>query len=75
MKFNIGNHLQEIGSHHAFDAITVHGYVVDTANIPDVDWYLIENDELGLVNHWVPENKLEFHKQTLREGKLKELGI
>ena len=75
MKFNIGDHLQEIGSHHAFDAITVHGYVVDTANIPDVDWYLIENDELGLVNHWVPENKLELHKQTLRENKLKELGI
>ena len=38
-------------------------------------WYLLENDELGLVNHWVPENKLELHKQPLREQKLKELGI
>ena len=58
----------EIGSHR-------HGYVVDTANIPDVDWYLIKNDELGLVNHWVPEDKLELNKQTLRENKLKKLGI
>jgi hypothetical protein len=38
-------------------------------------WYLIKNDELGLVNHWVPEHMLESYKKTLREGKLKELGI
>ena len=68
MKFNIGGHLQEIGSHH-------HGYVVDTSKQSTRNWYLLENDELGLVNNWVPENKLELHKQTLRENKLKELGI
>ena len=69
MKFNIGDHLQEIGS-------TAHGIVtVQRRNWLDRNWYKINNDELGLVNHWVPENKLEFHKQTLREGKLKELGI
>ena len=36
---------------------------------------MIENDELDLVNHWVPEWNLELHKQTLRESKLNELGI
>jgi hypothetical protein len=74
MKFNIGDHLQEIGSHR-------HG-IVTHINYGDSSfrnlWYLIKNDELGLtnrVNHWVPESKLELHKQTLREWKLKELGI
>jgi hypothetical protein len=44
-------------------------------NQDDVTWYLLENDELGLVNHWVPESKLELHKQPLRDKKLNELGI
>ena len=72
MKFNIGDHLQEIDSHH-------HGIVTqftdDVKDIQDKNWYLLENDELDLVNHWVPEYKLELHKQPLREQKLKELGI
>ena len=55
MKYKIGDHLQEIGSHH-------HGIVTDYKK----GWYMIENDELGLVNHWVPEWNLELHKQTLR---------
>jgi hypothetical protein len=78
MKFNIGDHLQEIGS-------TTHGIVMNLKESSldrkgfvvsrTKNWYQIKNDELGLVNHWVPENKLELHKQTLRENKLKELGI
>jgi hypothetical protein len=69
MKFKIGDHLQEIGT-------TNSGIVTDIADIDElVIWYLIENDELGLVNHWVPQNKLELHKKTLREVKLKDLGI
>ena len=69
MKFKIGDHLQEIGT-------TNSGIVTDIADIDElVIWYLIENDELGLVNHWVPRNKLGLHKQTLREVKLKDLGI
>jgi len=85
MKFNIGDHLQEIDS--------VNGYVVESFRdeSPSADgcagaqrrpstksstnWYLLENDELGLVNHWVPESKLELHKQPLRDKKLNELGI
>jgi len=69
MKFNIGDHLQEIGS--------VNGYVVEsfTSTKSSTNWYLLENDELGLVNHWVPESKLELHKQPLRDKKLNELGI
>jgi hypothetical protein len=67
MKFKIGDHLQVIGT-------TTWGIVTDIADI-DVIWYLIKNDELGLMNHWVPQNKLELHKQTLREVKLKDLGI
>jgi hypothetical protein len=78
MKFKIGDHLQEIGS-------IYHGRVIKTIienlllNYRDISlrkiWYLIENDELGLVNHWVPESKLELHKQPLREQKLEQLGI
>jgi hypothetical protein len=69
MKFKIGDHLQEIET-------TTRGIVTDIADIEDdVIWYLIKNDELGLINHWVPQNKLELHKQTLREVKLKDLGI
>ena len=72
MKFNIGDHLQEIGS-------TTHGIVMNLKESSVVsrtkNWYQIKNDELGLVNHWVPENMLESYKKTLREGKLKELGI
>lgn len=70
-KFTIGDHLQEIGS-------TPNGIVVTvdtTRTSPTDNWYMIKNDELDLVNHWVPEYKLELHKQTLRENKLKELGI
>ena len=64
MKFNIGDHLQEINTLH-------HGEVTDLKG----GWYIIENDELGLVNHWVPEYNLELHKQTLRDNVLNELGI
>lgn len=69
MKFKIGDHLQEIDS--------VNGYVVEsfTSTKSSTNWYLLENDELGLVNHWVPEYKLELHKQPLRDKKLNELGI
>ena len=67
MKFNIGDHLQEIDS-------TAHGIVENLFGLSDlkttVIWYLIKNDELNLINHWVPENKLELHKQTLRDNKL-----
>lgn len=77
MKFKIGDHLKEIGSY-------AHGIVTHLTDGKhriygkignDRNWYLIKNDELGLVNHWVPEDKLELHKQTLRENKLKELEI
>jgi hypothetical protein len=72
MKFNKGDHLQETGTKY-------HGIVkdfnYDVTNSNDVNWYLIENDELELVNHWVPEYKLELHKQPLREQKLEQLGI
>lgn len=64
MKYKIGDHLQEIDS-------TSNGEVTDYKK----GWYMIENDELDLVNHWVPEYSLELHKQTLRERKLNELGI
>ena len=64
MKYKIGNYLQEIDS-------TSNGEVTDYKK----GWYMIENDELGLVNHWVPEWNLELHKQTLRENRLNELGI
>ena len=73
MKFTIGDHLQETGTKN-------HGIVICFECLyhskgKDNNWYEIKNVELGLVNHWVPENKLELHKQTLREIKLKELGI
>ena len=72
MKFNIGDHLQEIDTPY-------HGYVTDigesSINNNDETWYLIENDELELVNHWVPESNLELHKQPLRDLKLEQLGI
>jgi len=74
MKFKIGDHLQEIDS--------VNGYVVESFTSyaqwrakSSTNWYLLENDELGLVNHWIPEYKLELHKQPLRDKKLNELGI
>jgi hypothetical protein len=76
MKFNIGDHLQEIDSRHD---TPYHGYVTDigesSINNNDEAWYLLENDELNLVNHWVPESNLELHKQPLRESKLEQLGI
>ena len=87
MKFNIGDHLQEIDSNN-------HGIVIkyDKQNFrlfhsfqPGLSkrgqtkrgqtWYLLENDELGLINHWTPESKLKLHKQVLRDLKLKQLGI
>jgi len=72
MKFNIGDHLQEIDTPY-------HGYVTDigesSINNNDETWYLLENDELNLVNHWVPESNLELHKQPLRDSKLEQLGI
>jgi hypothetical protein len=82
MKFKIGDHLQEIGSHR--HGIVTHQYAVACNRMLNINygdssfrnlWYLIKNDELRLINHWVPESKLELHKQTLREWKLKELGI
>jgi hypothetical protein len=71
MKFKKGDHLQEIGSiYHGivsnYDFATFHWNKEEA-------WYLIENDELELVNHWVPESKLELHKQPLRELKLDRL--
>jgi hypothetical protein len=72
MKFNIGDHLQEIDTPH-------HGYVTEIgeSNINNSDeiWYLLESDEMEFINHWVPESKLELHKQPLRESKLNQLGI
>ena len=59
MNYKVGDHLQEIDS--------VDGYVVEsfTSTKSGTDWYLLENDELKLINHWVPESKLELHKQPL----------
>lgn len=75
MKFNIGDHLQEIDSiHHGIVTHINYGDPSTFGSFRNL-WYLLENDELDLVNHWVPENKLELHKQPLREQKLKELGI
>jgi hypothetical protein len=72
MKFNKGDHLQEIDTPY-------HGYVTDigesSINNNDETWYLLDSDEMDLVNHWVPETKLELHKQPLRESKLEQLGI
>jgi hypothetical protein len=72
MKFNIGDHLQEIDTPN-------HGYVTDigesSINNNDENWYLLDSDEMDLVNHWVPETKLELHKQPLRDLKLEQLGI
>ena len=70
MKFKKGDHLQEIDS--ISNGIVIN---VQLAVFYDNWWYLIENDELNLVNHWVPEIKLELHKQPLRESKLEQLGI
>jgi hypothetical protein len=64
MKYKIGDHLQDVNS-------TSNGIVTDYKQ----GWYMIENDEIGLVNHWVPEYNLELHKQTLRDNVLNELGI
>ena len=72
MKFKIGDHLQEIDAPY-------HGYVTDigesSINNSDETWYLLDSDEMELVNHWVPESNLELHKQPLRESKLEQLGI
>jgi hypothetical protein len=72
MKFKIGDHLQEIDTPN-------HGYVTDigesSINNNDETWYLLDSDEMDLVNHWVPESNLELHKQPLRDLKLEQLGI
>jgi len=72
MKFNKGDHLQEINTPY-------HGYVIDAGessiNNNDETWYLLDSDEMDLINHWVSESKLELHKQPLRESKLEQLGI
>jgi len=72
MKFKIGDHLQEIDTPY-------HGYVTDTGessiNNNDETWYLLDSDEMDLINHWVPESNLELHKQPLRDYKLEQLGI
>ena len=72
MKFKIGDHLQEIDTPY-------HGYVTDigesSINNNDETWYLLDSDEIELVNHWVPESNLELHKQPLRDFKLEQLGI
>ena len=72
MKYKVGDHLQEINTPY-------HGYVTDTGessiNNNDEAWYLLDSDEIELVNHWVPESNLELHKQPLRESKLEQLGI
>ncbi len=72
MKFKIGDHLQEIDT-------LYHGYVTDigesSINNSDETWYLLDSDEIELVNHWVPESNLELHKQPLRDYKLEQLGI
>jgi hypothetical protein len=75
MKFNIGDHLQEIDSYHNHQ--NVNGYVIEsfTSTKSGANWYLLENDELNLTNHWTPESKLELHKQPLRDLKLEQLGI
>ena len=74
-KFTIGDHLQEIDDKYHGIVSNDHLSFDKNGNEDGKMWYLLENDELGLVNHWVPENKLELHKQPLREQKLKELGI
>lgn len=75
MKFNKGEHLQEIDSQNHGIVISINKHPISGPGNKIVYWYQIENDELGLENHWVPEGKLELHKQPLREKKLKELGI
>ena len=70
MNYKLGDRLQEIDTPY-------HGYVVEffTSTKSGTDWYRLENNELNLINHWVPESKLELHKQPLREQKLEQLGI
>lgn len=81
MKFNKGDHLQEIDSQNHGIVISIlqnNGFNKHPISGPGnkvVYWYLLENNELNLVNHWVPQGKLELHKQPLRDIKLKELGI
>jgi hypothetical protein len=75
MKFKIGDHLQEIGTTNSGIVTDISEHSISGPGSKLVIWYLIKNDELRLINHWVPESKLELHKQTLREWKLKELGI
>jgi len=89
MNFNIGDHLQVVDD--LYNGKSVDGYVAEislarkqvhkqlfskyTGTRSEENWYLLENNELGLSNHWVPESKLKLHKQTIRENKLNQLGI
>jgi len=76
MKYKVGDHLQEIDSiHHGYVINFGSGIEINFNNSIDETWYLIENDELNLVNHWVPESKLKLHKQSLRDIKLEQLRI
>ena len=76
MKFKKGDHLQEIDSiHHGYVINFGSGIEINFNNSIDENWYLLNSDEIELVNHWVPEGKLELHKQPLRDFKLEKLGI
>jgi hypothetical protein len=76
MKYKVGDHLQEIDTpYHGYVRLCLTDIGESSINNNDEAWYLLENDELNLVNHWVPESKLELHKQPLRESKLEQLGI
>lgn len=75
MKFKIGDHLQEIDSiYHGIVTKYNMAFLKDGFS-SDETWYLLESDEMELVNHWVPESVLELHKQPLRDLKLEQLGI
>lgn len=75
MKFKIGDHLQEIGTPYHGLVTKYNMAFLKNGFSTNETWYLIESDEMELVNHWVPESNLELHKQTLREFKLNSLGI
>ena len=76
MKFKIGDHLQEIDTpYHGYVINFGSGIEINFNNSIDENWYLLDSDEMDLVNHWVPESNLELHKQPLRDLKLEQLGI
>ena len=75
MKFKIGDHLQEIGTPYHGLVTKYNMAFLKNGFSTNETWYLLESDEMELVNHWVPESNLELHKQDLRESKLNSLGI